>query len=765
MPWGARRGDLSVRPPLGTGVAGRGGLPRRRAEHGRGPAPKFFPSQVPWLPLGACLLLVSAVPSPLPAQQEVEEVVGVRFVGNRVFSDRALANAILTRPRECSSPLLALFCVAGADFATRRHPFSPREFTRDEARLRLFYYQRGYREAVVDPSVERPAPGQVRVTFRIQEGEPVRVAALRVEGVEEVETPSLLRNLPLRPGDPLNALALEATRDTLLQRLRNDGYAHAEVLQSFFIPRDSPRAAQVTFQVYPGSRARFGPLAIVGNSSVPAVVVRRMLPFRPGDLYRQDLRFAGLRNLYNLEIFSFADILPDTTFVPDSIVPLTVQLVEGPVHRVRTGAGFSSAECLGAEVRWASRNFFGGLRRLQLTGRVSNALASRLHESLCRQAGTGPYGDLDWHLSAEFSQPWLLSPRNSFTASLFWERQSFPDEFIRNARGLNAALTHTMSPATPFTVAFRPQVSSLAAADVFFCSNYLVCDPADIRILQRANRLAPVGITLSRDRRDQVLSATRGYRAVVDLEQAAAWTGSDYRYTRILLEGSWYAAPTGSWILATRLRGGRVGAGGFRGLAGERGGGGIVHPEKRFFAGGANSVRGFAQNRLGPRVLEVRAERLLTPGSGGEPPVCALEEILARACDASPLPDEAFDPRPTGGTSLLEGSVEVRLPVRGSPWEGAVFVDFGQVWGEDRRVSLGGLEVTPGLGVRYVSPIGPIRVDLAYRFAGAEDLKVVVSGVGPERALSLLEPRVRYGALPSWSWQRFQLHLSIGQAF
>lgn len=160
------------------------------------------------------------------------------------------------------------------------------------------------------------------------------------------------------------------------------------------------------------------------------------------------------------------------------------------------------------------------------------------------------------------------------------------------------------------------------------------------------------------------------------------------------------------------------------------------------------------------------------------------------SCDPGLLvDDDRFDPRPTGGTSLLEGSLEVRFPLRGRVWEGATFLDFGQVWGERRKVDLSTLELTPGLGLRYFSPIGPIRVDLAYRFAGAERLRVVAPQIrhfdsemgdqerdklGPDEGkipyvlsgdLDVLPARLFEEGLSAWSLRRFQIHLSIGQAF
>jgi outer membrane protein insertion porin family/translocation and assembly module TamA len=729
-------------------------------------------------------------PEPLLGQGMLEEVTRVKFQGNRIFPDEVLVNAIITRQTECRSFILLPFCWAGADFSKDPYFLQPREFRRDQARLRLFYYQRGYREASVDTLLNRALDGEVEITFQIQEGSPVRVVEVGFTGLEEIPDSAVLEDLPIRMGDPLNALMLEASRDSLTTRLRDRGFAHAEVLLNYSIPREFPLEARVTFDLFPGPAARVGPISVVGNTAVSERVVRRMLPFREGHLFNATALLTGRRNLYNLDIFTRANIVPDLAYQPDSIVPLRVEVGEGDLHRVRAGAGFSGAECVNTEARWASRNFFGGARRLQVTGRVSNLLTPFLENSLCKYSGTGDYGELNWLLSADFTQPWLFSPRNAVSAGIFAERQSLPDIFIRQTIGVNLALSHTFTLGTPITFSYRPQLSSLDAAGVFLCSNYLVCTLEDIEILQDRNWLSPLGLRLSQDRRNQVLSPTRGHAALVDLEYGATWTGSDFGYVRALAEGSWYTQSRSRLVVATRLRAGWVSAGAFDGALSPGASGEIIHPDKRLYAGGSNSVRGFAQNRLGPKVLYVQnVEKLLNPVKGKDSEPCAPEEINDLTCDAGFLPDQDFATRPTGGTSLIEGSMEFRFPVRGQLWEGAAFVDFGQVWEEDLGVDLRGLELTPGMGIRYLSPIGPIRVDLAYRFDDGERLQVVTSQVRPfdvaagdleknklvgpdgpidwvaSNELALLSPLVLWGNHGAWSLRRFQLHLSIGQAF
>ena len=202
-------------------------------------------------------------------------------------------------------------------------------------------------------------------------------------------------------------------------------------------------------------------------------------------------------------------------------------------------------------------------------------------------------------------------------------------------------------------------------------------------------------------------------------------------------------------------------------------------------------MRGYPQSRLGPRVLTTDVENLLQPVSQ-DPSVrggagCSPESIVDLSCDAAPLEDRGFQARPTGGTTVMEGSLEARIPISAS-FQGALFTDVGQVWNTGADVDPGDLRFTPGFGIRYLSPIGPLRVDFAYRFAGGESLTVITNGVRPfvagtddpddrlsvagekipwmaSRALAALSPRVLYDVSSATSLQRWQIHISIGQAF
>ncbi len=734
-------------------------------------------------------LLVLGTP-PVAGQSNRLEIRSLTFEGNSVMPDDSLKRAIVNRQTECKATVfkLLLFCPLGADWAIDHNYLQPRELPLDALRLQVYYMERGYRDMAVDTVVTR-GDRFVDITFRIDEGVPVRVDSLEVLLTDELPDSSALEDLPLEVGDPLSGILLDEARDTIQSRLRNTGYAWADVLVNYTIPSES-HDATVTLDVAPGPLSRFGEISVAGNEILEAESVRRMLPFRQGSVYRRSQVLEGQRNLYNLDIIQSAQVeetRPEAG--QDTVIPIHVTVAEGDLHRVRAGLGWTTADCLTAEARWASRDFYGGARRLEARARMSNLFAPQLHQTACPLAGSGTFAELNGRVSLALTQPWIFSPRNSLTATAYVERQSLPDVFVREALGFNLSLRRSIGRRASLTLSYQPELARLSAAEIFFCASFLACQEQDIRIFQQANWLAPLGLNAARDRRNSVLNPTRGYLAVVDLEHAASYTGSNFEYSRIVGEITGYR-PFANVVLAGRLRSGIVGRGRFLELKGKASED-LVHPQKRFYAGGANSVRGFPENRLGPRVLTTDVADLLSVPPAGSQAACQPEQIVDDSCDPT-IPDGEFSPRAVGGNVVIEGNMEVRFPLP-SGFQGVTFLDFGQVWKARQQVRLSDLEFSPGVGVRYFSPIGPIRVDLGYRFRGGQELNVATSLIRPfdpqtdnesdriqvvtasgdrqpidwvrTDQITFLSRTATYGASPAFSLSRLQLHISIGQAF
>jgi outer membrane protein assembly factor BamA len=340
-------------------------------------------------------------------------------------------------------------------------------------------------------------------------------------------------------------------------------------------------------------------------------------------------------------------------------------------------------------------------------------------------------------------------------------------------------IAHDIAPRTPIGLNYRMEAVRVEAGAVYFCAGYGICDAATIQALGNTQRLAPIGASAWIDRSDDLDSPTYGYTALLDAEHASQATGSTFEFNRVLGDASYYK-PLGAIpstygktkappVLAFHLRAGMM-----RPLDSDRAalgvstpGEGIAHPRTLFYAGGMQSVRGFAENELGPRVLQVRAASLLAAG-------CTLASVADGSCNPNGVPNDAVFPVPTGGSSLIEGSVELRMPLRKN-LTGVAFVDAGHV-GTSGLATVGQPKgaVTPGFGFRYRSPLGVIRLDFGLRPVGEEVLPVVVAipdSTGQFRIVQLQQEKA-YSPVENPSpgtWRaigrRIVVHFAMGQAF
>lgn len=392
-----------------------------------------------------------------------------------------------------------------------------------------------------------------------------------------------------------------------------------------------------------------------------------------------------------------------------------------------------------------------------MSGRLANLGAEQLEGDFpCTGVGEDPaFQDPTYRVGVEFQQPYFFSGRNRVSASLFLERETVPDLFVRDSRGGELALVRRLRSRMPLSLGWRPELTGFGkqSADIYFCVNFAFCQPEDIALLTQRRWLSPVILTWRWDRTNDLFSPTGGFYTTVTVERAGRETGSDYRYVRLAVEAAGFEELTPGWVLAARLRTGLVTATGGRVFdAGEDVLGGVIHPRKRFFAGGPQSVRGFGLNLLGPTVLVVEAER-----------DCADEEL--EECVARLEPSE-FDERPEGGDAAAEASFELRFRLS-DRWTAVGFVDVGQVWEDLSEIRAP--VATPGIGFRYRSPVGPIRLDVGYNPTGASEKEVVA--VLPDGEIEELETRVVFDPFTFEAgrltevFRRIQLQLSIGEAF
>jgi outer membrane protein insertion porin family/translocation and assembly module TamA len=748
--------------------------------------------------LGLALLALAPAGAQANDATRRPEVREVEIVGATKADAKAIEQSIVTQKSECKGVVYQiLFCpfLKNPTFFNR-HYLDRQELPRDVLRIRAYYWQRGFREARVDTAITRVNDDAVKVQFRVAEGPPTTVQAVRVAGADAVlDSAERERLVVLEVGEPLSLPMIDSSivrlRDALWQR----GYSDAQ-LDTAVAVNNERRVGAVLFRVDPRWQARVGSIAIEGLVEVDSTTVRNSISLRPGQIFRVAAVTRSQRRLYESSLFRRATI----EAVGDSVKDLTITVTEADLHVARLRGGFNTVDFLQLEGSFTNYNWMGKARRLDVQATAGNLLARQLDgagifRSLSDRVPLGEDEDVffqpNYTASVRATQPWFRSPDNTLSGALFAQRRAEPGVVIDRGYGAEVTFTHEVARRFPVSLGYRYELTTVEAGQIYFCVNHGVCDQPTIQELTGTKSLSPLSLVATINRSNDPVNPTSGWVGQASLEHASKYTGSDYRYNRFTVDAAAYR-PMGPLVLALHARAGAAHAfadtkqalAGDESLTGDR----ILHPRKRLYAGGSRSVRGYYENQLGPRILTIDPEKLTDRGCEEPFDACGIinasDPIPVTDTTVAPLGDREFDVRPVGGSAVAEGSVELRFPIAGA-LSGVAFVDAALLTsGDDRIFDASFAGASPGFGIRYASPVGSIRVDLGinpafFRRDFSESLPVyteaVIDGVRqlvPVKA-SPGDPdpveRVYAPGRTGSAWERFTnnmvLHFSIGQAF
>jgi outer membrane protein insertion porin family len=641
----------------------------------------------------------------LQAQEPGPVVRQLDFAGNRSIEEEVLRAAIVTTASSwfARNPL-----VRWIGLGEKRY-FDEAEFRRDVIRLHVLYRRSGFPNAVVD-TVVRHEPQNVFITFRIAEGEPMVTAEVRVTGIDSL--PAWLQriatlDLPLQEGDPFNRYLMQQSADSIERRLRDRGYPSATVFSGFEADRER-LVARVNLEVDPSARAVIGGVDVVGVRRIDTALVRDLLVSRPGRRYSQDELLVSQQNLYQSDLFRYATVNIDSAQFQagGDTVPLLVQVNESRRRRIRGSLGYATEDCFRSSLGWTFRNFLGSNGRLlDLSTRVSKVGVGDptdwgLAEGICSASANDSIGSslLNYHVGATIRRPAFLNATTSLAVSVYTERRSEYLVYLRRESGTTVTLRREqLRRRIPLSLTYNLSYGRTDATEVSFCASFNACTQDVVDLLQRNRVLGTLTGLATVPRINSLIDPSRGSLKSLEVTVSSRFLGSAsfQEFVRGVADAAWYRQLTRDVVLSWHLRGGAIFAPEVD-VATQTGN--FIPPEHRFYAGGPNDVRGFERNELGPVVY-----------------VVSKSEVDNAAADSNrAINPDSVQVSATGGNTLAVGNIELRVPspVFGSRIRLAAFVDAGGAWQRPEGDPV--IRVTPGVGMRVATPLGPLRFDVAY---------------------------------------------------
>jgi outer membrane protein assembly complex protein YaeT len=594
----------------------------------------------------------------------------------------------------------------------------------DVANLKALYASNGFRDAKIETRVDdnyHHAENHLAVHIQIVEGPQTLVGAFRIIGNQNVATKTF-PELNTAPGQPYSEQNLATDREAILNYYFNHGFSHATLdITTNSSPGEANRE-DVTFNIGEGEQFFVDQVMIAGLDRTRPYVVKREVQVAAGQpLSQQDL-LATQSKLYDLGIFSQVDTAVQNPNGSDPQKNVLVQVQEAHRYTFTYGVGLEFETGLPSGTNsptgstGVSPRVGFDVTRLNVGGR-NQSLIFQSHVGRLQQRGLIGYEIPKVLNNDALKLFFTIFYDNSLDVSTFTSQRLEGKIDLQQRLG-------RLQPNRSTSITYRFEYRRVKASD--FASDF---SPAEFSLLSLPAHVGGPGFTFISDKRDNPLESTRGQYFTFDAFAASSLVGSQADYGRALTQDSTYYAfgrPNHKFVFARSTTlgqeqvfgGTRVlppGACQLSGLATSCSSGTSVIPlPEVFFAGGGNSHRGFALNQAGPRD-----------------------------------PDSGF---PVGGTALFVNSEELRFPSTSLPFLGqgfgfAIFHDMGNVFtaGHDMIKGLGrwhqpdpasclgangiansgcmtyfdnvGYDYTShavGVGLRYKTPIGPLRFDFGY---------------------------------------------------
>ena len=470
--------------------------------------------------------------------EDAPRIERVEIRGIRGIDMGELRSSLVTQPTRCRSLFLRPFCwVSQSSTFVDRHYLDGDELPRDELRIRVHLWRRGWRHATVATDVREHDDG-VAVTFAVDQGPETRLQAVSVEQTDSILSESELRRAGLpSPGDRVNVITLDTARARLVTRLGERGYTDATVRDTVLLADSITALARI--RIDPGTRTTIGTISITGNEEVTESTIREALTIREGQIHRLGTIAEAQRALYLTGMFDQAIVrVPEQA---DSAKAVEVVVDEAPFRLLQTGVGLTSADYVQVQGQLTRFNWMGDGRRLDVSGTVGRLLADQLDGVFpFREVNTTPLPGTSadaftrptWQASVQVLQPAFPAAGSSAGLGFFSHRRVEPGVVVDRGYGGTVTLTRNIAPRAPVSLLYRYELNRVQAGDIYFCVSYGVCDQPTIAIMQEQRSLSPLILSGFVDRMDDALVRESGYSIRFALEHASRATISSSSSSR-----------------------------------------------------------------------------------------------------------------------------------------------------------------------------------------------------------------------------------------
>ena len=596
-------------------------------------------------------------------------LVGIEIDGNKYFNTELLKSRLQIQPKSFGS----------------RGRFSQAMVRADADSIRGLYLSNGFLQSQVQPEVKddyQGKEGNIFIIFHISEGQQTRVASLQLEGNHALTSKQLLTVIGSTPGQPYSEVNVTSDRDNVLAYYFDQGFPNAQ-----FEVKATPEGADrigLVYAISEGQRVDVSQVLLAGYQYTRPGVIRRQVSIKPNGPLREGDVIATQERLYNLAIFDRVQVAPQNPSgdYPDKNVVVDVE--EGKRYTLSYGFGFE-AQRLASTTNATQTTLTASPLGIFEVSKIN--VGGRAHTiSLKLRGSTLEYQGLLSYTAPNF----LTLPSLNLIITGFADKASYVNTFTATRYEGSAQIVENITSSTSLTYQYFYR---------HVTASNLQVSVEEVPLFSQPTKVSGFETTWIRDRRNNPADATRGTYNMIDSSVATRSLGGTATYLRIFAQNSSFT-PLGKSLVFARSTSFGIEEP-FNGSAEDD----IPLPE-RFFAGGGTSIRGFALDQAGPRD-----------------------------------PTTGF---PVGGLAQLSFNQELRFPMHfpliGSRLGGTLFYDAGNVFTDIHHLSLRYTPLPPpsgcqpgttllqsecpnlnyfshtvGFGFRYATPIGPVRLDLAYQ--------------------------------------------------